>query len=331
MAITIRDVAEKAGVSVTTVSRTLNNRGYISKATRDRIAAAIQELDYSPNQLARSLFHSKTQVIGLVVPSICHPFFSQITQLVEHELYLLGYHVLLCTTEGNPGQESHIFDILRQNRVDGIIIGSPSLSEQEYAKASIPIVAFDTLMQGASTSVAANHALGGRMAAAVLLKGGCRRVLQIVGDQTAKTDAARRHQTFMEEMLSAGCECISLPAENNFTNLYASRRLVERAFEQYPDIDAFFATDLSAAELVHCALRRGLSVPDDIQVIGYDGTDAAAVMCPQLTVIRQPYEEISRNIVDSMMHLLQGENVKSDILLDSLTLVPGTSTRSHDL
>ena len=116
MAITIQDVAKKAGVSVTTVSRTLNNRGYISRATREKIAAAIQELNYSPNQLARSLYNARTQTIGLVVPSICHPFFSQITQLVEHHLYHMNYHVLLCTTEGNPGQESHIFDILRQNR-----------------------------------------------------------------------------------------------------------------------------------------------------------------------------------------------------------------------
>lgn len=328
MAITIQDVAKKAGVSVTTVSRTLNNRGYISRATREKIAAAIQELNYSPNQLARSLYNARTQTIGLVVPSICHPFFSQITQLVEHHLYHMNYHVLLCTTEGNPGQESHIFDILRQNRVDGIIIGSPSLSDQEYAKINIPIVSFDTHMQGASVSVASNHALGGRMAAQALLRGGCRRVLQIVGDLTAKTDAAKRHQTFMEEMMTAGCECISLPAANNFTNLRSYRALVERAFDQYPDIDGYFATDLTAAEIIHCAARRGFSIPEDLQVIGYDGTDAVAVMCPQLTVIRQPYEELAKKVVDSMMALLAGKTPESNIVLDSLTLVPGTTTRS---
>lgn len=328
MAITIRDVAEKAGVSVTTVSRTLNNRGYISQETRKKIADAIEALNYSPNQLARSLFSAKTQVIGIVVPSICHPFFSQITQMVEQRLFHLGYHVLLCTTEGNPGQESQIFDILRQKRVDGIIICSPRLSDQEYVKANIPIVAFDTHMQGADVSVAANHRLGGLLAAQTLLKTKCRRVLQIVGDMTAKTDAGKRHQAFMEEIVTAGCECISLPAVNNFIDLHSSREMVERAFDQYRDIDAYFATDLNAAEIVHCAIKRGFSIPDDIQVIGYDGTDAATVFCPQLTVIRQPFEDLAEKTVDSMIALLNGDTPPSRILLDNLTLIKGTTTRA---
>ena len=328
MAITIRDVAEKAGVSVTTVSRTLNNRGYISQETREKIAEAIKALNYSPNQLARSLFNAKTQVIGIVVPSICHPFFSQITQMVEQRLFHLGYHVLLCTTEGNPGQESQIFEILFQKRVDGIIIGSPRLSDQEYVNANIPIVAFDTHMRGANVSVAANHRLGGVMAAQKLLKSGCRRMLQIVGDMTAKTDASKRHRAFMEEIVTAGCECISLPAVNNFTNLHSSHEMVERAFDQYRNIDAYFATDLNAAEIVHCAIRRGLSIPEDIQVIGYDGTDVASVFCPQLTVIRQPFEELAEKTVDSMIALLNGETPEPHILLNNLTLIQGTTTRA---
>lgn len=328
MSVTIRDVAEKAGVSVTTVSRTLNNRGYISQKTRNKISAAIQELNYSPNQLARSLFNARTQTIGLVVPSICHPFFSQVTQLLEQRLYHLGYHILMCTTEGNPGQESHIFDILRQSRVDGIIIGSPCLSDQKYANIGIPIVSFDTHMLGASVSVAANHDLGGRIAARALLAGGCRRVLQIVGDLSAKTDAVKRHRSFMEEMMAADCECISLPMVNNFTDLRSSRSVIESIFDLYPDIDACFATDLCAAEIVHCALTRRISIPGKLQVIGYDGTDAVAVMCPLLTVIRQPYEELTDRIVESMMELLNGGTPEPQIVLDHLTLVPGITTRN---
>ena len=204
MSITIRDVARKAGVSVTTVSRTLNNRGYISKETREKIYAVIQDLNYSPNMLARSLTRAKTQTIGLVVPSINHPFFAQIAQQIEHRFFDLGYQVLLRTTEANVGHESRILDLLQQARVDGIIIGSPGLSDQDYAKSTVPIISFDMHLASASVSIAANHALGGRMAAQALLRGGCRRVLQIVGDLSAKTDAARRHQTFLEEMIAAG-------------------------------------------------------------------------------------------------------------------------------
>ena len=177
------------------------------------------------------------------------------------------------------------------------------------------------------SSIAANHALGGRMAAQALLRGGCRRVLQIVGDLSAKTDAARRHQTFLEEMIAAGCECISLPSANHFADLHSSREMIEKVFDQYPGTDAFFATDINAAELLNCATRRGLSVPQDVQIIAYDGTDVLTVLCPQLTVIRQPFEELAEKTVDSMMKLLQGEKVESRIRLDSLTLIQGISTR----
>lgn len=327
MSITIRDVARKAGVSVTTVSRTLNNRGYISKETREKIYAVIQELNYSPNMLARSLTRARTQTIGLIVPSINHPFFAQIAQQIEHRFFDLGYQVLLRTTEANVGHESRILDLLQQARVDGIIIGSPGLSDQDYAKSTVPIISFDTHLASASVSIAANHALGGRMAAQALLRGGCRRVLQIVGDFSAKTDAAKRHQTFLEEMIAAGCECISLPSANHFADLHSSREMIEKVFDQYPGTDAFFATDINAAELLNCATRRGLSVPQDIQIIAYDGTDVLTVLCPQLTVIRQPFEELAEKTVDSMVKLLQGEKVESRIRLDSLTLIQGISTR----
>ncbi len=328
MAITIQDVAEKAGVSVTTVSRTLNNRGYISKETRQKIADAMKALNYAPNQLARSLSKAKTQTIGLVVPSVCHPFFGKITQMMEHQLFQLGYHVMMFTTDGNPGQEMQIFEILHQSRVDGIIIGSPVLSDQNYAITNIPIVAFDTHMQGANVSIATNHSLGGRMAAQLLLKGGCRRVLQIVGELTVKTSARDRHKSFMDEIMNAGGECISVTNVNNSVDVRSSHELIERVFDQYPKVDGYFATDLNAAEIMNCAKKRGLYAPDDIQVVGYDGTDIAAVMCPQITMIRQPFEELAEKTVSSMMALLNGETPESNIVLDNLMIVPGTTTRA---
>ena len=328
MSITIRDVAEKAGVPVTTVSRTLNNRGYISKETRNRIYAVIQELNYSPNLLARSLTGIATQTIGLVIPSIAHPFFAQIAQLIEHKLYSLGYHVLIRTTDANLGQESRVVDMLQQARVDGIIIGSPCMSDQDYAKTSVPIVSLDTRLKSARVSIAADHALGGRMAAQALLRGGCRRVLQFVGDLSAKTDASKRHRTFMEEMISAGCECISVPATTQITDLNSNRELTERVFDHYPAIDGYFATDLNAAEILNCARRRSLSVPGDIQIIAYDGTDVLSVMCPQLTAVRQPFEDLADKTVTSMISLLREEEVEPHIKLDGLTLTQGTSTRT---
>ena len=327
LATTIKDVAKRAGVSVTTVSRALNHHDYISDATMQKINHAMVELNYSPNQVARNLFHSKTQTIGLVIPSISCPFFGEMTQLIEQKLYDIGYHVLLCTTDGDHARESDIFDILRQHRMDGIIIGSPSLPDSEYSRVGIPIVAFDTLMTSASVSIAANHRLGGQMAADILLKSGCRRFLQIVGNPEAKTGATERHPVFLERAMAAGYPCVSIPVQSNFFDKTQYERIVERIFADYPDTDGFFATDLFAAEIVKCALRRGLSVPEDIQVVAYDGTYVSTITHPVLTTIRQPFEDLAQKVIESMAGLIDGKPVEKRIILDNLQILPGGTTR----
>ena len=330
MSITIKDVASMAGVSVTTVSRALNHRGYISKETQDKIEAAIHELNYSPNQLARSLFQAKTNTVGLVVPSIAHPFFAQMTELIEQKLYRLGYHVLLCTTESNRDRESDILTILRQHRMDGIIMASPQLPSAEYERVGIPIVAFDTLLDSANVSVEADHLLGGRMAADVLIRSGCRYAVQIIGNPEARTDAAKRHRVFMDRMMESGCPCVSIPVTQEFFKLDKYESIAEQILQDHKDADAFFATDLFALAIERCALRKGLRIPDDIQIVGYDGTYVAEASYPRLTVVRQPFESLAANVVESIIHLIDGIDTEQRIVLDNLELIRGQTTRQQE-
>ena len=125
--VTITDVAQAAGVSKNTVSRYLNQRGYISDKTRAAIQAAIDELHYQPNQIARSLYTHKTNLIGLVIPDVEHPFFSAITAQIEDELDARGYKMILCNTLHSSKKERKYLDLLIANKVDGIIIGSHSI------------------------------------------------------------------------------------------------------------------------------------------------------------------------------------------------------------
>lgn len=327
MAITIKDVARLSGVSVTTVSRALNHRGYVSKNTTDKIESVIQELNYSPNQLARSLFNSQTKAIGLVVPSISHPFFSQMTQLIEQKLYEYGYHILLCTTDNNQDRESNILRILRQHRMDGIIMASPSLPDHEYKKLGIPIVAFDTLMESADVSIEADHTLGGKMAADILIQNDCKYAVQIIGNPDEKTDARMRHRKFMEIMVQSGRPCVSIPVMQKeiYPTLYET--VADKVLNDYPDADAFFATDLFALALLSCSLRKKKRIPDEIQLIGYDGTHTTSLIYPKLTTIRQPFENLSDRIVQSMMQLLNGETVQQRIILHDLQVITGETTR----
>ena len=328
---TIKDVAQHAHVSIATVSRYLNNRGYVSKAAREAIEKAIRELNYSPNQLARNLYSSKTNTIGYIVPTISHPFFAEITQYVEEKLYDRGKHMLLCTTVGNQDRESGILDMLRQHRVDGIIVGSHSLDELEYANTDIPIVAFDTLLQCAKVSVSANHQLGGKLVAERVLKSGCRSVLQIIGNPESRTTASLRHQVFFEEMTLAGIPCISIPiSRSSDMDISFYPKLADSLLETYPGVDTFFATDVVAMEVVKSALKAGLRVPEDIQVIGYDGTFISSMMYPVITTVCQPLAELAQQIVDSMCALLRGEDVPVNIVLDNLTGKEGSTMRVVD-
>ena len=140
---TIKDVAERAGVSVTTVSRVLNNRGYISEATRKKVYQAMEELDYQPNEVARSLFRKKSNIIGLIVPTVAHPFFAELTAYLETYAYSRGYKVLICNSQLDASKEQEYIWMLRRNQVDGIIMASHTLEVEEYKKLDLPVVAFD--------------------------------------------------------------------------------------------------------------------------------------------------------------------------------------------
>ncbi|AMK50500.1 hypothetical protein LF65_05397 [Clostridium beijerinckii] len=140
---TIKDVAKIAGVTVTTVSRVLNNRGYISEATREKVNAAMEELHYQPNEIARSLFRRKSNLLGLVVPNVSHSFFSELTNYVEFYAYQAGYKVLVCNSYKDSVKEKDYVEMLKRNQVDGIIMGSYTMETSEYLLSGLLIVALD--------------------------------------------------------------------------------------------------------------------------------------------------------------------------------------------
>jgi DNA-binding LacI/PurR family transcriptional regulator len=139
----IKDVAEIAGVTVTTVSRVLNNRGYISEATRNKVYEAMAQLDYQPNEIARSLFRKKSNMLGLIIPDVSHPFFAELTKYVEFYAYSNGYKILFCNSYQDSKKEKDYIDMLKRHQVDGIIMGSHNLETSDYQNLKLPIIAID--------------------------------------------------------------------------------------------------------------------------------------------------------------------------------------------
>ncbi|MFY9278735.1 MAG: LacI family DNA-binding transcriptional regulator [Caldicoprobacterales bacterium] len=195
---TIKDVAKKAGVSVTTVSRVLNNRGYISDATRQKVHQAMEDLNYQPNELARSLYRQKSNIIGLIVPTVSHPFFGELVSRIEYYAFRAGYKILLCNSHLEQEKEKDYIDMLRRNQVDGLILGSHTLDVEEYVLSKLPIVTFDRCISDAIPYIASDNYEGGRIATTLLVEHGCNKIAHISGNLELDLLANKRYEAFVE-------------------------------------------------------------------------------------------------------------------------------------
>ena len=211
----IRDVARRAGVGVGTVSRVINGTGYVSADTRKKIESAIEELQYKPNELARNLFRNKTGIVGILVPDVDHPFFSSYVRQTEAALYEMGYKTLIGNTIGISNREREFLDMLDRNMVDGIITGSHTLEGDEYLKRKKTIVSLDRDFGSGIPMVGSDHMSGGEMAANILIKNKCKKVLNISG--VAPDIAANDRHAILETILTEhGVEVIDVIMDPSF-------------------------------------------------------------------------------------------------------------------
>lgn len=322
----IKDVAEKAGVSVTTVSRVLNKRGYISQGMYQRVNQAIEELNYCPNQIARNLYLQRTFMIGLLIPDISRPFFARLAKYIEMELNNRGYKMMLCNTVEKANKERECLAMLRQNKVDGIIIGSHALDTAEYQKVSLPIVSIDMKLGSQIPNVTSNHRMGGELAARKLIENGCKNVVQIMGDRRVKINSQERHRVFQKLMEENGVKCTTFELKKKEFSREEYAKVEEKIFSAALDIDGVFAKDYIAARVLHTALSRGIRVPQELKIVGYDGTEIAELIYPRLTTVCQNYAAISQSIVNALIHQIeQKERTKEDMVHDVILFEGGTT------
>ena len=304
--VTITDVARLAGVSKNTVSRYLNERGYISDKTRRAIASAIDELHYQPNQIARSLYTRRTNLVGLVIPNVEHPFFAAVTSRIEDELDSRGYKMILCNTLHSTRKERQYIDMLTANKVDGIIIGSHSI-DIDYSEVAAPVVALDRYLADDIPVVASDHAEGGRIAAQAFIDRHCHKVAQLVASGRVRTPSNLRHEAFANAMRLNGITCITHELQLNQFQYSTYIETAKRVLDEYPGLDGVFSADPVAVAVQQEALRRGMCVPDDLFVYGYDGTYLAEAVYPQLPSIAQDYSALARQVVEVLLLQIAGD------------------------
>ena len=286
----IKDVAKEAGVSVTTVSRVMNDRGYISEKTRKRVYDAMEKIGYHPNELAKNFFR-----------------------------------LMLCNAYNSKEREKEYINMLQRNKVDGIIIGSHTLEIEDYLKIDMPIVALDRYLGENIPIVSADHIQGGILAANHLINCGCKNVVQFSGTNVLNSSANKRHISFEKVMDDNKVTVHTIEMELNTFSKEQNLHYIDYMFNNYKDIDGVFTTDNMAILVIKECYKRGINIPKDLKIIGYDGTESSELFIPTLTTIKQPIKEICIDVVNKLIKLINNESVRLESN-HTVTLIEGETT-----
>ncbi|MEK3806961.1 LacI family DNA-binding transcriptional regulator [Bacillus sp. FSL H8-0547] len=303
----IEDVAKLAGVSPTTVSRVMNNRGYISSQTKEKVEKAMNELNYFPNDVARSLFSKRSNIIGLILPTTSNPFFGELTFHIESICASMGYKVLLCNSLNQIDKEEKYLEMLLRNQVDGIIVGTHNQGILDYHKRGLAVVAIDRYLSDTIPVVSSDNYAGGKSATELLLSNGCKCIVFLDGVGELETPARLRRKAYLDLMKEHGREPVIYEIPEVF-NPESQRAVVTKMYNEWPEVDGVFAAnDLFAATIINEARNYGKEVPGNLKVVGYDGTETVRVLMPQLTTIKQPVDQIGKAAIDILMKEISGE------------------------
>ena len=322
--ITMKDVAKLAGVSVGTVSRVINQEQGIKEITLKKVQQAIDELGYIPDVYARGMKKNKTETIALIVPSVWHPFFGEFAFHVEVELSKKGYKLLLCNISG-PKRELDYITMLQQNKVDGIIAITYSPIE-DYLSSNIPFVSIDrTYEDKAIACVSSDNQKGAELAAQVLISKGGTHFGFIGGHNKTINETKKRRLFFEKTILEAGFPCEVLDLEEPYDNFLEE---VEVFLRQHPEIDALFTiNDFTAIDAISILEKLGKKVPEDVQVVGYDGIRQAEERTQYLSTIRQPIEEMATEAVQCLLDILDKKDRPLQITLP-ISYLEGKTTKN---
>lgn len=311
----IKEVAAAAGVSPTTVSRVLNNRGYISQETRDKVHAAMERINYAPNDIARAMLNGRLNLVGMIVPFVSSPFHGEVVQVVERILAENGFKMLLCNSACRPDLERSYIDMLRRNMVDGVIVNSLNIGAGAYAEMGLSLVGIDCDLGEGSVQIASDSYSIGEIATRRLIDGGCSRILCLRNNSHMRMPGNKRSEAYRDVVGEAGLP--ALVREVEFVKPDDEKgAAVAEILDENPDVDGIFAgDDTMAAICLNVMKQRGLSAPDDIKVIGADGARRTMTFMPELTTVRQDIDRIGGLAAESIIALINGEKPKSDIQL----------------
>ncbi|MCU0503842.1 MAG: LacI family transcriptional regulator [Anaerolineae bacterium] len=308
---TIREVAERAGVSTMTVSRVINNSGYTSRAARARVEAVIAEMGYVPNALARSLRFKQTKTLALVLSDITNPFFTTIARGVEDVANRHGFNVIFGNTDESEEKQAEYLNVLVQKQVDGVLL-VPALSTEGpvafLRSRGVPVVVLDRRVPECSTDgVRGDSVQGGYELTKLLLGLGHRRIAILSGPPEVST-AADRVAGYRRALAEAGLNCDPVLILHGLLRQAGGYQMTQQALALTPRPTALFAANNFIAIGAYRALRDArLHVPDDLAMVAFDDLPPALILEPFLTVAAQPAYEMGQCATEMLLARLAGK------------------------
>lgn len=324
---TIKDVAAKAGVSTATVSRVLNKPGDVADKTRRKVERAIFELKYQPDAMARFLHSSRSQLVGIILPELDHPFFARLLQAVENACSARGYRLLICVSSGEPEKEFAFTGTLRRNKANGLLLCSRTKDGTVFADCSVPVVSVEYNAGETIPSVCCDNYTGGILAAQALLDGGCRHPL-ILREQPdrAHLPARLRVDGFIDECTRRGIPYIVYGGDKTRAEKPDSfRAFFRELMAAHPETDGIFTTsDLIAVWASTAFHEMNIQVPEQLQLVGFDGLDMAEYL--GITTVAQPIAQMGEFALDMLLKVADGNLIPAQSILP-VSLIRRNSTK----
>ncbi len=330
---TIKDVAQRAGVSTTTVSYVLNGTRYVSPDTEARIRAAIKELDFKPNFLARSLRARRTMTVGMLVPDISNAFYADIARGAYDYLTARRYTLLVCNTDENPVIELETLYVLRQKKVDGLIAAATGTNVEEFTEASangLPIVLVDRHIPGDQLCVVlADDELGAYQATQLLIELGHRRIGLILGKAGVST-SENRLKGYLAALRDAGVPGDPALIQSEHSTFASGAGAARILLDLAPPPTAIFATNSQLTAGLFLTLKeRHIRCPEDIAVVGFDDLAWWSAFSPGLTTVAQPGYEMGKQAADLLWEIMTDKQpTKTCLVLPTKLVIRESSGRS---
>lgn len=321
MAVTIKDIAKKANVSIATVSRVMNKKHEgIRPDTRERILKIIEETNYQPNTIAQSMVTNKTSTIGLIIPDIRNPFFPELVRGVEDHSKKYHYNVFLCNTDGDIQKEKEYLDLMTKKKVDGIIYANTYVTiddeiEKLLSKSNIPVVLIDRWEQKNKYSgVFIDNEKAGYMATKYLLSLSHKKIGCITGPEHINNSKDRLNG-YKKALKEAGIKVEDKYIQTGDYQIEGGYEAAATLLKQ-GEVTAIFAlNDLMAFGVYQIANETGVNIPEDVSVVGFDNIKYNNILHPKLTTVKQPIYNIGETSTNMLIEIIENSDKQNQEMI----------------